>query len=211
MNPALFIDGAYLMKAWTSLQRGDRLDYTKMRHYLEREFCASGEPIGDAYYFNADPDVQTAKQNGFHNALSVPPPNGPGLRVKLYWLQRKKLYWPNSLGGGPVVHPARKVQFELVQQKAVDVSLAFHLIRSYTQRGWTRLFFAGGDGDFHECIQHLVENENVDLYLIGTENTISGELKPYARSIIRLEEVAAEWSRPKPQMDESFFADPPEG
>ena len=209
MDPALFIDGAYLMKTWSSLQRGDRLDFTKMRQYLEARFCAEGETIGDAYYFNADSDPSTSKQNGFHNALSVPPPNGPGLRVKLYWLQRKKLFWPQSLGGGPVVHPQRKLQFELVQQKAVDVSLAFHLIRSHTQRGWTKLFLAAGDSDFHECVQHLVENENVDLYLIGTENTISGELKPYARAIIRLDEVAEEWSRPRPQQDESLFADPP--
>jgi uncharacterized LabA/DUF88 family protein len=205
MNPALFIDGAYLMKTWSSLQRNDRLDYTKMRNDLEKRFCTPEEPIGDAYYFNADPDVQTAKQNGFHNALAVPPPNGPGLRVKLYWLQRKKLFWPNSMGGGPVIHPARKTQFELVQQKAVDVSLAFHLVRSFTQRGWSKLFFAAGDSDFHECIQHLVENENVDLYLIGTENTISGELKPYARQIIRLDEVADSWSRPRP--DEALFAE----
>lgn len=43
--------------------------------------------------------------------------------MKLYWLQRKQLYWPNGMGGGAVVHPTTGVQYEVTQQKAVDVHM----------------------------------------------------------------------------------------
>jgi uncharacterized LabA/DUF88 family protein len=191
-SAAWFIDGSYLSKAWQSLDREDRLDFLKLRNHLESTYQAK---IEDAYYFDADPDPPTAARNAFHSALSYPPPTGPGLRVKLYWLNRRALHWPRSWGGGPVVHPDNGRQFELVQQKAVDVGLAFHLLRSYQHRKWRKLFFAAGDSDFHEAIQHLVEDENVDLTLIGTLDSISGELRPYARAIMGLDEVAARVAR----------------
>ncbi|HVZ31283.1 MAG TPA: NYN domain-containing protein [Polyangiaceae bacterium] len=187
MNAAWFIDGAYLFKAWQGLRRTDKLDYLKLRLYLESKYDS---PIEDAYYFNADSDPPTAKQSAFHSALAYPPPAGPGIRVKLYWLQKKLLFWPTSWGGGPVLHPETSRQYELIQQKAVDVGLAFHLMRSFGHRKWEKLFLAAGDSDFHEAVQHLVENEDVELVLIGTGNTISGELLPYARSIVSIGDIA---------------------
>jgi uncharacterized LabA/DUF88 family protein len=194
---AWFVDGGYLYKVWQNLHRTDKLDYLKLRRVLESTYLDTnaGEKIEDAYYFNADQDPPTAKTNAFHSALSFPPPNGPGLRVKLYWLTRKLLYWPNSMGGGPVVHPKTGQQFELTQQKAVDVGLAFHLMRSFGNRQWRKLFLAAGDGDFHEAVQHLVEHEDVDVILIGTLNTISDELRPYARDIFKLDERADDVAR----------------
>jgi len=102
------------------------------------------------------------------------------------------------MGGGPVVHPTTGVQYELTQQKAVDVSLAFHLTLSYSNRKWRKLFLAAGDGDFKTPIQYLVEFENVDLFLIGSLSTISEELRPYARDIIKVDELADQFARPKP-------------
>lgn len=197
VNPAWFVDGSYLFKVWQHLGRNDNLDYLKLRQHLETTF---EQTIGDAYYFNADPDPPTAKTNAFHSAIAYPPPRGPGLRVKLYWLQRKPLFWPKSLGGGPVVHPDSGQQFELIQQKGVDVGLAFHLMRSYGNRRWRTLFLAAGDGDFHEAAQHLVENENVGLVLIGTTDTISGELLPYAQTLVRIDEIGDVISRPRPEV-----------
>jgi uncharacterized LabA/DUF88 family protein len=191
-SAAWFIDGSYVFKAWQGLKRSDKLDYLKLRTYLESTF---GERIDDAYYFNADPDPPSAKMNAFHSALSYPPPAGPGIRVKLYWLQKKALFWPVSWGGGPVVHPATSQHYELTQQKAVDVGLTFHLMRSFGHRRWKRLFLAAGDSDFHEVVQHLVEHEDVDLVLIGTGNTISGELLPYARAIVSLQDIGDQVSR----------------
>jgi uncharacterized LabA/DUF88 family protein len=189
---AWFIDGAYLFKGWQSLKRGDKPDYLKLRTYLSETFSLE---IGDAYYFGADSDPPTAKLSAFHSALSYPPPGGPGLRVKLYWLQRRALSWPAAWGGGPVVHPKTGQQYELVQQKAVDVGLAFHMMRSHGHRKWRTLFLAAGDSDFHEAVQYLVEHENVELILIGTLDTISGELLPYARAVVELGQIANEIAR----------------
>lgn len=112
MSAAWFIDGAYAMKCWNSLKRADRLDYFKLRQFLEKNFLdhTTNEKIEDAYYFNADPEPPTAKQNGFHNALQYPPPAGPGLRVKLYWLQEKELFWPVHMGVDPsfIPRPVRR-------------------------------------------------------------------------------------------------------
>ena len=191
-DAAWFIDGAYLYKVWQSLKRSDRLDYLKLRQYLEHTFATG---IEDAYYFNSDPDVVSAKQNAFHSALAHRPPDGPGIRVKLYWLQKRPLFWPTSWGGGPVLHPESARHFELIQQKAVDVGLAFHLMRSHGHRKWRTLFLAAGDSDFHEVVQHLVENEDVQLILIGSEQTISSELLPYARAVVKVRDIADELAR----------------
>ncbi len=189
LNPGAgwFIDGAYLFRVWQLLKRSDRLDYLALRTYLETRFS---ERIEDAYYFNADADPPSAKASAFHSALSYPPPAGPGIRVKLYWLRKKPLFWPASWGGGPVLHPETSRHYELTQQKAVDVGLAFHLMRSFGHRKWKKLFLAAGDSDFHEVVQHLVEHEDVELHLIGTTHTISGELLPYARSMVDLGDIA---------------------
>src|SRR5439155_9049615 len=137
MATGWFVDGAYLGKVWqASVPAGQRLSFLKLRTHLEQELA---DKVDEAYYLNADPDPPTAKANAFHNALAYPPPTGPGLRVKLYWLERRQLHWPAHMGGAAVVHPTTGVPFELVQQKAVDVGLAFHLIRSHTNRGWTKL------------------------------------------------------------------------
>jgi uncharacterized LabA/DUF88 family protein len=186
-NAAWFIDGAYLFKVWQALRRNARLDCLKLRTYLEATFETR---IDEAYYFGADSDVPTARSNAFHHALSYPPPTGPGLRVKLYWLQRRALNWPTAWGGGPIVHPKTGQHYELVQQKAVDVGLAFHLMRSHGQSKWRKLYLAAGDSDFHEAVQHLVENQAVELVLIGSLDTISTELAPYARTIVQLADVA---------------------
>jgi uncharacterized LabA/DUF88 family protein len=53
------------------------------------------------------------------------------------------------------------------------------------------LYLIAGDGDFSEVVQHLVENENVVVTLIGTNNSVSGELAPYVR-VIDFEEIRAE-------------------
>ncbi len=192
-SAAWFVDGAYLFKVWQKLGRADKLDYLKLRNYLESTFQVS---IDDAYYFNADPDPPTSKMNAFHASLSYPPPGGPGLRVKLYWLHERLLNWPEAWGGGPIVHPTTKQQYKLVQQKGVDVGLAFHLIRSYGHRKWRKLFFAAGDGDFHEAIQHLVEHEDVDVHLIGAVGSISTELMPYGRVMVELDKMADKIARP---------------
>lgn len=182
MASALFIDGAYLMKAFYP----NHIDLVKLRQLVERD---AGEDLDEAYFFNADDDPP--RQVKFTNFLQIPPPDGPGFKVKMYWLSRKQLFWPKALGGGPVAHPTeidpktgKHVQFELTTQKAVDVGLAYHLIRSHAKRNWNRLYLAAGDADFHEPIQALVEHENVHLVIIGSPTTVSPELRQNARGFI---------------------------
>ncbi|MBN9466563.1 NYN domain-containing protein [Brevundimonas sp.] len=178
MTTAWFVDGGYASKTWQSVAGRDRLDYALLRQHIETD---AGEVVGDAYYFDCDNDPPSAGQTGFHRFLSSPPPRGPGLRVKLYWLQSKAHEWPKHMGGGPIIHPESGGQYVTKTQKAVDVGLSFHLMRSFSKRAWNKLYLIAGDGDFSEVIQHLVENENVSVTLIGTNNSVSGELAPYVR------------------------------
>lgn len=179
MSIGLFIDGSFVYKSYPS-----QIDYLKLRNLIETEL---GDKIDEAYYFNSDDDPPKATK--FNNYLTAPPPNGPGFRLKIYWLSKKKLFWPQSLGGYPVLHPDDStIQYEQAQQKGVDVGLAYHMVRSYYKRHWTKLVLCAGDGDFHEPVQNLVESENVDLYLVGSLRSISSELRPYAKRIFELDQ-----------------------
>lgn len=191
MPTAWFVDGGYANKSWQSVSGYARMDYGLLRTEIEKD---AGEIIGDAYYFNCDNDPPSAGQNAFHRFLSSAPPRGAGLRVKLYWLQTKHHEWPHHMGGGPIIHPDSGDQYITKTQKAVDVGLAFHLMRSFSKKAWDKLYFIAGDGDFSEVIQHLVENEDVSVTVIGTANSISGELAPYVR-IVDFSEIAGSISR----------------
>ena len=197
MSAAWFIDAGYLSKLWQSLGREDRLDYVRLRNVLQENYLdnKNGEQIEEGYYFCADASPSSASSNPFYKMLAYPPPTGPGLRVKSYWLKKRRLFWPPQLGGEPVIHPVSGDPFELVQQKAVDVGLAFHLARSHANRGWNKLLLAAGDADFHEVIQHLVENHNVELTLIGSLDSISDSLLPYPKNICQVAEHAASIGR----------------
>jgi uncharacterized LabA/DUF88 family protein len=178
MAIGVFIDGEYLSRVFPG-----RMDFMKLRQTLESEL---GDFVDEGYYFNADEDPPKATK--LHNKLAYPPPDGPGLRVKVYWLSKKPLFWPRALGGKPVLHPDDQTkQYELTTQKAVDVGLVYHLTRSFLKRHWTKLVLAAGDADFHEPIQNLVEGDNVDLYLVGTISSISQDLRPYARKIFEVD------------------------
>ena len=167
-----FVDGAYLGKVWQrAAAPGQTLSYLKVRTFLEKDL---GDGVDEAYYLDADPDPPTAKANAFHNALAYPPPTlALGFGSRSSWLiSRSSSFWPAHMGGGPVVHPNSGQQYELTQQKAVDVGLAFHLIRSHANRGSNELALCAGDGDFHEVVQYLVEVKNVDLFLVGSVATM---------------------------------------
>ena len=197
MTTAWFVDGGYALKTWnTVVSDGARIDYGLLRAEIEDD---AGEEIGDAYYFDCDSDPPNAAQASFHTFLQSAPPNGVGLRVKLYWLQTKKHEWPAYLGGGgPIVHPLSGEQYVTKAQKGVDVGLAFHLMRSFSKVRWDKLYLVAGDGDFHEVIQHLVENEGVHVTVIGTPATISGQIAPYVR-IVDFAEITDDIRRAAPE------------
>lgn len=179
MSIGLFIDGAYAYKAFGR----EKINYLELRKLIEELL---DDTVDEGYFFNADDNQAMASK--LHNALSFPYPKGPGLRVKNYWVQKKQLYWPNHLGGGPVTHPEQPgIHYEITTQKAVDVGLVYHMTRSFHKRKWNKLVLFAGDGDFHEPVQNLVEYENVDLYLVGSLGSIADVLRPYARRIIEVD------------------------
>lgn len=187
MGTAWFVDGAYAWRCFNAVASyNSKMDYVALRNLIEAD---AGESVGDAYFFSADNDPPSAKQNAFHTAISQPPPRGAGLRVKLYWLQRKEIYWPREMGGQPVEHPDTGAQYIQTSQKAVDVGLAFHLIRSFSKKRWNKLYLVAGDSDFHEVVQHLVEDEDVEITLIGNNNSISAELAPYAKRVVNFDSI----------------------
>lgn len=180
MGAAWFVDGGYADKAWQEAAGYNRMDFAMLRAKIEKD---AGESVGDAYYFNCDNDPPSSGQNAFHRYLSSAPPRGPGLRVKLYWLQTKAHEWPKHMGGRPIIHPDTGEPYITKTQKAVDVGLSFHLMRSFANKGWDKLYLVAGDGDFSEVVQHLVENEDVAVTVIGTPGSISGALAPYVQIV----------------------------
>lgn len=178
MTIALFVDGAFMYRSYPGY-----IDFWKLRSLLENELS---DTVDEAYYFTAVEDPSRLPPSV--SSLAKPPPYGPGFRLKIYWLSRKKLFWPQSLGGTPVIHPDGRTQFELVRQKGVDVGLAFHMVRSFYKRRWTKLVLCSGDGDFHEPVQSLIETEGVDLYLAGARGAISTELLPYAKKLFEVDQ-----------------------
>jgi uncharacterized LabA/DUF88 family protein len=168
---AWFVDGSYAYSCWRSVAGGRNLDYTRFRTAVEEH---AQDRVTDAYYFNAEDEDPSPGQQGFHSAIQAPPPYGPGLRVKLGSLQTRAFYWPESWGGGAVVHPATGHQLEQRFQKEVDVLLAFNLMRSYAKRGWQKLYLVAGDKDFFEVVRYLVEDEGVDVTMFGVRNSGRG-------------------------------------
>ncbi len=180
MSVGWFVDGSFIYKCYPG-----QMDYSKLRGKIEEIL---NDRITEAYFFNAN-DESSSGASAFNNYLTLPPPRGPGLRVKLYSFSRKKLYWPQQMGGGPVLHPDNpELHYELKQQKGVDVGLIFHMMRSFQVKHWDKLVLCGGDSDFQESVQYLVESEGVDLYLVGSMNSISSELRPYARDILEIDQ-----------------------
>ncbi|MCL2406962.1 MAG: NYN domain-containing protein [Defluviitaleaceae bacterium] len=176
MPIGLFIDHRYLY----NVVGRQKTDYFKLRNFVEKEL---NDIVDEGYFFNADDDKDAAAK--LHSALSFPPPNGPGLRVKTYWLQKRPLFWPDKT---PVMHPTKQnFQYELTTRKAVDVGLVYHMTRSFMNRKWDKLVLIAGDGDFYEPVQGLVEQYNVDLYIMGSIISVSDELKPYARKIYEMD------------------------
>ena len=147
MGIGLFIDGWYLY----SVVGRQKTNYLKLRQFIESEL---GDKIDEGYFFSADDNPPNAEK--LHSALTYPPPTGPGLRVKIYWLQKKLLFWPGQ-DRTPVIHPTQNYQYELTTQKGVDVGFVYHMTRSFMNRKWDKLVLIAGDGDFHEPVQGLVE------------------------------------------------------
>ena len=181
MGAAWFVDGSYAYKCWREVCPERPLDFKRLREAIERD---AGEPLRENYYFNAESDPPSAKQDSFHKRIAIPAPEGAGLRLMLYWTQTKDLYWPKALGGQAVIHPTMTdVRYRQKTHKGVDVGIGYHMARSFNQKDWDKLYLMAGDGDFAEVVHDLVKFGGVDVSVIGTRHTISSELGPWTRPI----------------------------
>ena len=189
MPTAWFVDGAYALEAWDKLRTNHKMDYIKLRSELERN---AGEQISDAYFFNSAKEEDNQPRDNFHKILERAYPYGAGMKVRLYWLSRKPLYWPERMGGSPVLHPNTQEQYILTTQKAVDVALASYLIRSFIELSWDKLYLFAGDGDFYEPLHYLVKDRNVDLKIIGSGRSINEKLEGLASRIFELDMIKSQ-------------------
>ncbi len=87
MSIGLFIDGAYLFKTFR-----EHIDYVKLRQHIESSL---GDTIDEGYFFNADTDPPKAEK--LHNALTLPPPRGPGLRSRFTGFRRSSYFGQSNL------------------------------------------------------------------------------------------------------------------
>ena len=164
---ALFIDASYVYKEF--VQRHGRLDYPRLRTRLARQL---GGEIVDSQFFNAVSSPAVAQ---LHAAL-----RSQDFTVHEGWLQSRPLRWPD---GTEVIHPVTNEAYQLTVQKSVDVTLAYHLIRSHVEKNWSSLLLVAGDADFETPVAALVDEEGVELHLVGIEGTISRRLQRYAAEI----------------------------
>ena len=142
MATAFFVDGYF---AYMSYQP-KKLDFMKLRSILESDLRDS---IDEAYYFCSEPKDEGVRR--FFNALSLPPPKGPGFRPKKYWAREIELHWPEKFGGEKVTHPRTGLPYLQTQQKAVDVGLAYHLGRSFSKRQWCPRGKSGVPASLSRC------------------------------------------------------------
>lgn len=192
MAVGLFIDGGYAFRMVNHLSTLARLDYLKLRRTVE---AISFDRIDDAHYFDSVDEESIITKAGFHHFLGKSvDENGAGIEVHLYGLKTRYLKWPRRMGVMKemrVLHPVSGLPFVLKTQRAVDVSLGFHLISSFINSSWDKLYLVAGDSDYVEVIEHLVNVEQVEVTIIGSQDSISPDLQQYAKRTMTVEEY---WS-----------------
>lgn len=92
--------------------------------------------------------------------------------------------------GRLIYDPTTKKPMERFVQKGVDVDLALRIDRSYRAEGWNHLVLVAGDGDFAELVGDLVEREGVRLTVVGSRQSITSALMPYAGRIVEVSSLA---------------------
>ena len=171
MKTVWIIDGAYLF----NFGKAQAFDYLKLKNEIER---ANGGPIYESYYLNSMPDPHNDGQNSFHTWLKSAPPKGPKLRVQLY--QVKELH---------NVCPHCRNSFERSVQKGVDVGITTLIIKLAAQNVYDRLILSAGDGDFEDAISYVKSERHKEVWVHGSEASLSTDLQSYADHVLWLEDM----------------------
>lgn len=170
MRGLWLIDGSYIYKAGKSFQRKNAgyakkgIDYKRLKSRIREEF---GLTRLDGWYFNSTPDPATDAQNAFHSWLKTTEPAGPGIRVKLYDLKRKKIQCDSC-----------KQEFSIQVQKGVDVGIATTALRLFGR--YDAIILSAGDGDFEDFIRYIVEDQGKELFIAGFDGSISPDLQQFS-------------------------------
>jgi uncharacterized LabA/DUF88 family protein len=169
------IDGAFLSRsASLSVSPDFRLDYKKLREYLERE-----GPIFQAYFVDSSAMGGNPQQETFYNWLRSGPPVGPKIQTRLYELREQNVMCPDC-----------RTRFTRPVQKGVDVGiaiLALTLLKRYDE-----LVLSTGDGDFRDLAEYVRNFKNKTLTLAVFTSGVSAELQAVSDRIIWLNEAADE-------------------
>lgn len=171
MRTVWIIDGAYLF----NFGKSSPFDYLKLKKELTRE---NGGPIAGSYYLNATSDPSADAQSPFHIWLKSAPPKGPKLRVQLYRLKDLHSTCP-SCGH----------RFDRQVQQGVDVGIATLLIKLASQNVYDRLILSAGDGDFEDAIAYVKSELHKELWLSGSQGTLSADLQSYSDRVLWLEDM----------------------
>jgi uncharacterized LabA/DUF88 family protein len=171
MRTVWIIDGAYLF----NYGKTRPFDYLKLKEELVR---IGGHSIYESYYLNSTRDPGADQQSAFHTWLKSAPPRGPKIRVKLYGLKN--------------VHvrcPACEHSFDREVQKGVDVGIATLLIKLAAQNVYERLILCAGDGDFEDAISYVKSELRKEIWICGSQATLSTDLQSYADNVVWLEDL----------------------
>lgn len=165
------VDGAYLF----SFGKMYPFDYLKLKDEIVR---LNGGPLYESYYLNSTHDPATDAQTAFYTWLKSAAPKGPKLRVQLYRLKDVYSTCPNC-----------KQQFDRPVQKGVDVGIATLMIKLAVQNVYDRLILSAGDGDFEDAISYVKSEQHKEIWVSGSQGTLSTDLQSYSDNVLWLEDM----------------------
>lgn len=171
MKTVWIIDGAYLF----NFGKTCAFDYLKLKNEVIR---LNGGPIYETYFLNSSPDPSADAQNAFHTWIKSAPPKGPKMRVQLYRLKDFHSTCPEC-----------KHQFNRQVQKGVDVGIATLIIKLAAQNVYDRLILSAGDGDFEDAISYVKSELHKEVWVIGSQTSLSTDLQSYSDNVLWLEDM----------------------
>jgi uncharacterized LabA/DUF88 family protein len=160
-----------------ALERGLKIDYRRMREWLERN-----GPIVQGYYVDGVPDQVSEPQRRFHRWLKMGAPVGPQLQTRLHPLKKESVTCPQC-----------SHEFERLRQKGVDVdvvTLALTLIDRYDT-----LLLSVGDGDYQDTLEFIRNTRNKRIEVVAFRGTVSADLQAVADRIHWLDDVVEHVTR----------------
>ena len=155
------IDGHYLFASMLDFKKTNTTykDRNMNYHKLKKRIITEfGLSSIDGFYFDTNED-----KKAFLASLKSAEPYGPGIIVRIYDTKAK-----TGL------------------QRGVDVGIATMAMRLYSR--YDVIILSAGDGDYEDCVEHLVVDQNKTLYIVGYAGNISPEIQQYSKGVMLINE-----------------------